>query len=143
MNLPVGADAISRRPQLAVGAVVVDDRRLLLIERAHDPGAGKWSLPGGRVEWGETMAAAVERELFEETALVGNCGVPVGWVERISSSYHFVIVDFAVTVAEPSALRAGSDAAAALWVPLADVRRMDLVNGLLTFVTEHGIVPAS
>ncbi|HYP24947.1 MAG TPA: NUDIX domain-containing protein, partial [Actinomycetota bacterium] len=56
-------------PQIAVGAIVVRDGRLLMVQRANEPGAGLWSLPGGRVEHGEYLAAALRREVKEETGL--------------------------------------------------------------------------
>jgi 8-oxo-dGTP diphosphatase len=103
---------------------------------------GAWSIPGGRVEAGEAVAGAVERELAEETGLAGRCGAFVGWVERISPEYHFVILDFVVELApgeQPA--RAGDDAAEVRWVPLADLASVDgLVPGLLDFLREHGLV---
>src|ERR1700736_6347551 len=86
------------RPEVCVGAVATVDGCLLLIRRGHGPAAGEWSVPGGRVEAGETMAEAVVRELAEETGLAGVCGAPLGWVERIDDAYHFVIVDFLVVI---------------------------------------------
>ena len=70
-------------PRSCVGAVVVVDDRLLLIRRGTAGRQGEWSVPGGRVEPGETLAEAVVRELAEETGLEGVCGELVGWVERI------------------------------------------------------------
>lgn len=133
---------IPPRPELSVGAVVVCDERLLMVQRAHPPAVGRWSLPGGRVEWGETLAVAVERELAEETGLHGRCDAVVGWVERITPEHHFFIVDLAVSVEEASELRAGSDAADVAWVPLVDLERWPLVDGLADFLANHGVTPS-
>ena len=70
--LPAGPSAPG--PRLAGGAVVVADGELLMVRRGHGPGAGTWSVPGGHVELGETLAEAVVRELAEETGLDGLCG---------------------------------------------------------------------
>lgn len=129
------------RPEICVGAVVVDDDRLLLVRRGHGPAAGEWSLPGGRVEPGETLVEAVVRELLEETGIEGVCDELVGWVERIGADHHFVILDFSVTVLEAQAPRAGSDAAEAEWVPVGQVAHRRITDGLAEFLHEHGIVP--
>jgi ADP-ribose pyrophosphatase YjhB (NUDIX family) len=131
------------RAEVCVGAVSVVDERLLLIRRGHGPAAGDWSLPGGRVEAGETLAEAVVRELAEETGLEGVCETMVGWVERIGEDHHFVILDFLVTILDrPDVLpAAGGDAAEAAWVPLDDVAHLRLTEGLAEFLHEHGIVP--
>jgi len=129
-------------PELCVGAVAVDDDELLLIRRSRPPGAGYWSLPGGRVEVGETIAEAVVRELAEETGVEAVCGSLVGWVERISDEHHFVILDFSVTVLERSDPVSGADAAEAAWVALDDVWDMELVDGLADFLAEHGVLRA-
>ena len=86
------------RPEVCVGAVAVVDDRLLLIRRGHGPAAGEWSVPGGRVEGGETLAEAIVREVAEETGLEAVCDDLIGWVERIGDDHHFVIFDFYVTV---------------------------------------------
>ena len=132
MSLPV--------PQVCVGAVAVDDDRLLLVRRGHGPAAGVWSSPGGRVEPGETLAEAVLRELAEETGLDGVCDELVGWVERIDDEHHLVILDFRVSILEPADPVAGSDAAEAAWVPLSDVADLALPDGLAEFLHEHGIL---
>jgi mutator protein MutT len=125
---------------VCVGAIAVYDGQLLLVRRGHGPAAGEWSIPGGRVEAGETLAEAVVRELVEETGVEAVCDRLVGWVERIGGDYHFVILDFAVTVLDPSTLRAGSDAAEAEWVALDEVPHRRLAEGLAEFLHEHGIV---
>lgn len=128
-------------PQVCVGAIAVEDGRLLLIRRGHGPAQGEWSVPGGRVEAGETLAEAVVRELAEETGLEGVCGEMIGWVERVGDGHHFVILDFAVTMLDVNADPiAGDDAAEAEWVPLADVAERQLVEGLAEFLHDHEII---
>lgn len=129
-----------RRPETCVGAVVVRDEALLLIRRGREPAQGRWSVPGGRVEWGETLREAVEREVAEETGLVVRCGAYLGFVERISDGAHYVIHDFSATSSATGPLRAGDDAAEVAWVPISDLASVDLVDGMLAFLVEHGIV---
>lgn len=128
------------RPEICVGAVAVRDDELLMVRRGHGPGAGEWSLPGGRVEPGETLAEAVVRELAEETGLDAVCGTFIGWVERLGDDHHFVIMDFDVVVMGPDEPVAGSDAAEAAWVPVWDVPELRLVEGLAEFLAEHGVI---
>jgi mutator protein MutT len=127
-------------PETCVGAVIVDEGDLLLIRRGHGPAAGEWSIPGGRVMAGETLAEAVVREVLEETGLEGICENLIGWAERISPDYHFVILDFRVTLLERRDPVAGDDAAEAAWVPLDDVVDRNLVEGLAEFLHDHGIL---
>jgi 8-oxo-dGTP diphosphatase len=129
------------RPELCVGAVVVDDDRLLLIRRGTDPGRGRWSLPGGRVEAGEAMVAAVVRELREETGLDGLCGPLLGWVERMGVDHHFVIANFRVDVLDEVPPAAGSDADEATWLAFDELGCTDLVDGLAAFLADHEVVP--
>ena len=125
-------------PQVAVGAIVVHDGALLLVRRGRAPAAGKWSVPGGRVEPGERLRDAVAREVREETGLAVHAGELAGWVERIDADHHFVILDFFASVAGATAVVAGDDAADARWVPLHDIATFDLVDGLLEFLTDIG-----
>jgi 8-oxo-dGTP diphosphatase len=128
------------RPEVCVGAIAIEDGKLLLVRRGHGPAAGWWSVPGGRVEAGETLAEAVVRELAEETGLEGVCDQLVGWVERVGEGYHFVILDFRVTLLDQAEPVAGDDAAEATWVKLEDVAAMALVEGLAEFLHEHGLL---
>lgn len=132
------------RPEVCVGAIAVDDDHILLVRRGRGPAAGEWSLPGGRVEAGETLAEAVVRELAEETGVEAVCDAMVGWVERIGADHHHVIIDFRVTPLESwdsSPPRAGDDAAEVAWVPVDAVTELSLVDGLVEFLHEHDIVP--
>jgi ADP-ribose pyrophosphatase YjhB (NUDIX family) len=133
-------------PRVGVGAVVLDGDRVLLVQRGQPPSQGKWSLPGGLVHVGERLEDAVRREVTEECGLsvrvLDICGVidrivrdsalgATGAAPRVR--YHWVIVDY---VAEPAggAVRAGSDAADARWVPLADLARYDTTDGLTDMI---------
>ena len=131
-------------PEVCVGGVVVHDGRLLLVRRGRGAGVGLWSIPGGRVEWGEALADAVVREVAEETGLAVVPAGWLGWVERIDVAHHFVIHDFLAHLADgaqPDRARAGDDAAAVRWVGLDVVGGVeDLVPGLLDFLRQHGVV---
>ena len=127
-------------PQVCVGAIVVVQDRLLLIRRGRGPGEGLLSVPGGRVEAGETLAEAVVRELAEEAGLEGVCGELIGWVERIGADHHYVILDFACTLLDDREPVAGDDAVEVAWVPLADVAERRLVEGLAEFLHDKGVI---
>ena len=127
------------RPEICVGAVAVRDGCVLLVRRGHRPALGRWSVPGGRVEWGETLADAVVREVAEETGLEVTCGELAGWVERIGADYHYVIADFWVTVRGDGVPVAGDDAAEARWVSLSDLGALDLTSGLADFLRDIGV----
>ena len=128
-------------PELCVGAVVVRDSSILLIRRGTPPGEGLWSVPGGRVQQGESLADAVCRELQEETGLQGEVGDAVGWTELIGRRRHYVVVDYRVTVAPDAIPTAGSDATDAAWVAFDELGDWDLVDGLVRFLTDHQVIP--
>lgn len=127
-------------PVLAVGAVCVDNGRLLLIRRGRGVLAGNWSLPGGHVEHGEALAGAVVRELREETGLTGRVGQLCGIAERVWGSSHYVILDYWVQVHGADAAVAGDDATAVRWVDRAALDELPLVPRLLEFLDEHGVL---
>jgi mutator protein MutT len=128
-------DPREKQPVVCAGAVVRDDAgRLLLVRRGREPGAGRWSLPGGRVEPGETPAAAAAREVAEETGLVVTVGallatVPIG---------SYVVHDFAATVTGGE-LRAGDDASDVRWCSLADAALLPLTDNLLDELRRMGV----
>ena len=128
-------------PELCVGAVAVRDGAILLIRRGTPPGEGLWSVPGGRVQRGETLADAARRELREETGLDGEVGEAVGWTELIGRRRHYVVVDFWVAVDPDSTPVAGTDASDAAWVAFEDLERWDLVDGLIQFLADHQVIP--
>ena len=127
-------------PQLCVGAVIVDDGRLLMVRRGHGPAAGTWSIPGGRVEHGETVAEAVVREVREETDIDAVCGPLLDCVERIDDEHHLVILDFRMELLAPADPVAGSDATEAAWIALEHVTDRHLAPGLAEFLADHGII---
>ena len=122
---------------LCVGAIVTDGRgRLLLIQRGHEPGAGLWSLPGGRVEPGETDAEALVREMEEETGLTVEPGRLIGQVDRPGRAGDVLdIRDYAATVTGGT-LRPGDDAADARWVAPEDLAVLPVTEGLVEALTE-------
>ncbi|MBC8092005.1 MAG: NUDIX domain-containing protein [Pseudonocardia sp.] len=120
-----------------VGGIAHDaDGRLLLIRRGNEPGRGLWSLPGGRVEAGEDDAAALVREMSEETGLVVVPGRLVGRVVR----GHYAIADYACAVVGGE-LRAGDDALDARWCDAVALRELPLVDELMETLTTWGALP--
>ncbi len=116
---------------LAVGAVAIRDGALLLVKRGRPPAVGRWSLPGGKVEPGESETDAVAREVAEETGLTVTVGRLLGEVTRDGpGGTVFRIRDYAVEVASGTAV-AGDDAAAAQWVALSELSDYDLTEGLV------------
>jgi 8-oxo-dGTP diphosphatase len=124
-----------------VGAVIKDDQgRLLLIKRGHAPGAGLWSLPGGRIEPGETDAEALVREMHEETGLVIEAGQLIGTVQRPAADGAVLdIRDYAATVTGGT-LRPGDDAADARWVDASELESLPITDGLVAALTDWGVL---
>jgi 8-oxo-dGTP diphosphatase len=117
-----------RRPVAAVGVVCLREGEVLLIRRGRPPKLGEWSLPGGKVEWGETLAQAALRELFEETGVAADL---LGLVEVVDGLFdgpdprHYVLIDYAARwrSGEP---RAGDDASAAAFHPIDGLETLGL-----------------
>jgi ADP-ribose pyrophosphatase YjhB (NUDIX family) len=111
-------------PLVGVGAVVVEEGRVLLVRRGTEPLLGRWSLPGGLLEVGESLSAGVVREVREETGLTVEPLELIELLDRIHREgervrYHYVIADYLCRVAG-GALQAASDADAARWVERAE-----------------------
>jgi len=128
---------------LCVGAVVHDETgRLLLIRRGHAPHAGSWSLPGGRVEPGETVAQAVEREVREETGLAVRAGAEVGRVQIPGDGVLYDVVDLRCALTstgqEPIA---GDDAADVLFADAAALAQLRCTPALVETLRAWGVLP--
>jgi 8-oxo-dGTP diphosphatase len=126
-----------------VGAVVHDGQgRLLLVRRGHAPSAGLWSVPGGRVEAGESEAEAVVRELAEETGLRVRPDRVLGRVRIDGEGVVFTVTDWACTALDPDRQPvAGDDAAEVAFVDAADLSELDLAPGVLAALSGWGVLP--
>jgi 8-oxo-dGTP diphosphatase len=128
----------------AVGAIAVRDGSLLLVRRGRPPAVGRWSLPGGRVEPGESDADAVVREVREETGLDVRVAGFAGTVERAAGGERpdvvFSIHDYVVEVVG-GRLRAGDDAADVAWCDATSLARLELTDGLLEALSGWGVLP--
>jgi acetyl-CoA carboxylase carboxyl transferase subunit beta len=121
---------------VCAGAVIRDDGgRLLMVRRGSAPAAGKWSLPGGRVEAGETHAAAAAREVLEETGLIVDVGELIATVDVMG----YVVHDFAARVVGGS-LEAGDDATEVMWCEPEYIPTMDTSPGLVDELRRMGVL---
>lgn len=118
---------------VGIGGVVISRNRVLLIRRGNPPLQGEWSIPGGMLEVGETLAEGVRRELAEETGIEVRVGELIEVSERISRDgegkpeYHYVILDYFCELLIGEA-RPGSDVTDVAWVPEADLERYSLTE---------------
>jgi 8-oxo-dGTP diphosphatase len=119
------------QPLLGVGAVIFRGDEVLLVRRGQEPAKDSWSLPGGLVELGETLEAAICRELAEETGITVRLLGITAVLERVFPdafgriAYHYVLVDFLGDY-RAGELRPGSDITAARFAPLSEVANYDL-----------------
>ncbi|MGH9584940.1 MAG: NUDIX hydrolase [Bryobacteraceae bacterium] len=122
------------RPILGVGALILDGRRVLLVQRGNEPLRGCWSLPGGGVESGERLEDALVREVYEETNLRVQTGPIATVFERLmpdasgACEYHYVLIDFYCTIAGGDLL-AGSDSAGAEWFDIDALGALPMTAG--------------
>ena len=127
-------------PQIAVGAIVVRDEELLMVRRANDPGAGLWSVPGGRVEKSEYLTDALRREILEETGLEIEVAELAGLFEVVGED-HFVVLDYLATVSgsDPTPRPMG-DADDARWVPLDEIKDLDCTPRFEELLNAWGVL---
>ena len=126
-----------------VGAVVQDAAgRLLLIQRGQEPSRGHWSLPGGRVEAGETTEQAVEREVLEETGLRVRAGALVGRVSIPGDGVVYDVLDLSCTLTDTGARPvAGDDAADVVFADAVTLARLPCTPLLLETLRDWGVLP--
>jgi len=127
------------RPMLGVGALIFDEDRILMAERGGEPLKGWWSIPGGLVETGESLDAAIRREVREETGLEVR---PLGMIEifeRImrdaqgAAEYHYVLIDYICRVQSGTAC-AGDDVSRVEWVRQSDLQQLKITEGTLAVI---------
>lgn len=118
-------------PLVGVGAIIIEDGRVVLVKRGHPPLEGKWSIPGGVLEIGETLRKAAVREALEETGLAVEPGELLGVFERVIPDeqgrmrYHYVLIDF-LCRRVAGELKAGDDASEVRWVRREELARLEL-----------------
>jgi 8-oxo-dGTP diphosphatase len=130
------------QPIVGIGVVIVQNCKIALIKRGNEPSKGKWTIPGGLVELGESVEAAVIREAKEETCLevenpqlidvVGNVDLD----DQRKVKYHYVIIDYLVHVKSGN-IQAASDAAELRWVPFDEVEDYNLTTSFRLFFRQN------
>jgi mutator protein MutT len=126
------------QPIVGVGAVIIQDGRILLEKRKNEPGKGKWSIPGGLVELGETVEQTAIREVKEETGLEVEKPEHIDVVDNVvrdengKVKYHFVIIDYFVKL-KGGTMKAMSDAEELRWVTFDEVEKYDLTKTFREF----------
>lgn len=145
MNTQNNLNMLLPIPTIGVGGVLLNSRQeVLLIKRNQAPAQGLWSIPGGRLEPGESLVDACHREFKEETNLGIEVNHIVAVVERKLEGFHYVIIDFSVQLTDEADFIpiANSDVAEAKWISLDDLGQYDLVAGLAEIIrrTHDGLV---
>ena len=129
-------------PRVAVGALVIKAGAVLLVKRGKAPSEGKWAIPGGSVELGETLQQAAEREIFEETGIRIRAVEPVYTFDFIERNrygrirFHYVIIDLAAEYLSGK-IKPGDDADQAAWIPFAELKDLDMNATTRAFLKKH------
>ena len=135
------ASRASPSPLIGLSALVISDDEILMIRRGLPPYVGAWSLPGGKLNWGETIHDALRREVLEETGLTVRLGSLAGVVESIDphGAFHYVILDYFAEVAGGD-LRPGDDVTDVQWVSLDRVTQLETTPGLISYLDDLGLI---
>ena len=126
------------QPVAGIGAVIIQNGKIALIKRGNEPSKGKWTIPGGLVELGESLETAIIRETKEETLLDIENPELVGVVDNVDLDehgkvkYHYIIIDYLVHV-KAGEIQAASDAAELRWVPFDEVETYILTASFRVF----------
>ena len=126
-------------PQVAVGAILIKEHRILLVKRKNEPGKGEWAIPGGSVKLGETLQEAVEREILEETGLRVKAKDPAytfDFIERDDENriqFHYVIIDLIADLIGGK-LRPSDDAVDARWFSPEDIKEEGVTKSTAEFL---------
>jgi 8-oxo-dGTP diphosphatase len=118
-------------PIVGVGAIIIENGRIALVKRGHDPFIGEWSIPGGAVELGETVIEAVRREVLEETTLIVEPIALLNVYDRVILDnderilYHYVLIDYLCKRISGD-LQAGSDCDRAQWLTAEETNKIPL-----------------
>jgi ADP-ribose pyrophosphatase len=129
------------QPRLAVGAVVFKDEHVLLVRRGQPPAEGLWAIPGGSVKIGETLQAAAEREIREETGIRIRAAEPIYTFDVIerdktgSIRFHYVIVDLSAEYVSGE-LTAGDDAIDARWISADEINSLAVSSTTLQLLKD-------
>ena len=129
-------------PRVAVGAIVFKNNKVLLVRRAQEPSQDLWAIPGGRVEIGETLQEAAEREIFEETGITIQAQEPVytfDYIDRDKSGrarFHYVIVDLKAEYIRGKP-KAGDDASEARWISSREMKRLQVSKKTLRLLKKR------
>jgi 8-oxo-dGTP diphosphatase len=130
------------QPVVGIGAVIIQEGKIALIKRGNEPSKGKWTIPGGLVELGESLEASVIRETKEEVCLDVDNPSLIGVVDNIDLDeqgrvkYHYVIIDYLVHVIAGT-IQAASDAEELRWVPFNEVESYNLTASFRRFFTNN------
>ncbi|MBS7606217.1 NUDIX hydrolase [Candidatus Bathyarchaeota archaeon] len=133
-------------PLIGVGAVVQMDNKILLIQRANEPGRGLWSIPGGLLEVGETLKEAAKREVEEETGIPVEIGELIDVVENIIMDedgrvkFHYVLIDFrAKPLSEKTEIKPSSEVLEARWFTPEEIKNIPLTRTAKLLLKKIGI----
>lgn len=132
-------------PQVGVGAVVINDQRILLVKRKNAPKKGKWAIPGGLVELGESLQQAAQREVREETGLTIKAKEPIHTFDLIERTpngkilFHYVVVDV-LAIYVRGKIRSSDDAADARWFSPEELKILEMTETTRVLLKKIGFL---